>query len=383
MNSSGGEGAEVIYALRNSSTLARNVLENIEQAGQKVTKYYQRRLPENPIEDYYFIHRDTGNTQPIIVQYGYIDNSSDAARLQEHLLDYAEGVVKGVAEYIGINYVSPDGSIDEYYTVKSGDSLWSIAQKFNTTVSALKELNRLTSNNLSIGQKLKIPTTSITPPNEQEYITYTVKSGDTLYKIANQSNTSVQQLIDLNNLTSTNLSIGQTLLIPSKDNSSNNNSTTTYTVKSGDSLWSISQMFNITVQQIINANNLTTNNLSIGQVLTIPNFNMEDNGNNDSSTITYTVKTGDSLYSIAKRFNTTVDEIKRLNQLSSNLLSLGQKLIIPSATGDSYATYTVRLNDSLYKIASRYGTTVDELKKINNLTSNSLSIGQQLLVPIQ
>lgn len=359
------------------------MLENIEQAGQKVTKYYQRRLPENPIEDYYFIHRDTGNTQPIIVQYGYIDNSSDAARLQEHLLDYAEGVVKGVAEYIGINYVSLDGSIDEYYTVKSGDSLWSIAQKFNTTVSALKELNRLTSNNLSIGQKLKIPTTSITPPNEQEYITYTVKSGDTLYKIANQSNTSVQQLIDLNNLTSTNLSIGQTLLIPSKDNSSNNNSTTTYTVKSGDSLWSISQMFNITVQQIINANNLTTNNLSIGQVLTIPNFNMEDNGNNDSSTITYTVKTGDSLYSIAKRFNTTVDEIKRLNQLSSNLLSLGQKLIIPSATGDSYATYTVRLNDSLYKIASRYGTTVDELKKINNLTSNSLSIGQQLLVPIQ
>jgi len=359
-------------------------LENIEQAGQKVNKYYQRRLPERPMQDYYYIHRDTGNTQALLVEYGYIDNTNDIKRLQENLLDYVEGVVRAVANYAGITYVPPEGSSDEYYTVKSGDSLWSIAQKFNTTVSEIKALNQLTSNNLSVGQQLKIPTISTTPPtNEQEYITYTVKSGDTLYKIANQYNTTVQQILDLNNLSSSSLSIGQQLIIPVNDNSSNNTSPIKYTVKSGDSLWSISRQFNVTVQQIIDANNLSTNNLSIGQVLIIPNSNMEDNGNSGSSTITYTVKTGDSLYSIAKKYNTTVDELKRLNGLSSNLLSLGQTLIIPSTTDNSYATYTVRLNDSLYKIATLYNTTVDELKRINNLTSNQLSIGQRLLVPIQ
>ena len=72
-----------------------------------------------------------------------------------------------------------------------------------------------------------------------------------------------------------------------------------------------------------NLNNLTSNNLSIGQVLKIPN-------NNSSATITYIVQKGDTLYSIARTYNTTVDEIKRLNNLTTNTLSLNQKLILPA-----------------------------------------------------
>lgn len=98
------------------------------------------------------------------------------------------------------------------YTVKKGDSLYTIAKKYNTTVNALTTLNKLTSNNLSIGQILKIPTST---QNVTEPI-YTVKSGDTLYSIARKYNTTVSEIINRNNLKTSNLSIGQELIIPNK-----------------------------------------------------------------------------------------------------------------------------------------------------------------------
>lgn len=146
-----------------------------------------------------------------------------------------------------------------------GDSLWSIANKFNTTVANLKSLNNLSSNLLQIGQKLKINATSLNPINEY----YTVKKGDTLYSIASKNNLTVQELKELNNLTSNNLSIGQTLLI--KKNPKENTNVTTYNVKSGDTLYSIARKYNTTVSELINRNNLKTSNLKIGQELIIPN----------------------------------------------------------------------------------------------------------------
>ena len=77
LNSGGGSGAEVIYALRNNNTLANNILDNIKNTGQKVRKTYQRRLPSNMTKDYYFIHRNTGNTEPLIVEYGFIDDKNN------------------------------------------------------------------------------------------------------------------------------------------------------------------------------------------------------------------------------------------------------------------------------------------------------------------
>ena len=74
LNAGGGTGAEVIYALRNSPELASSVLKNIGLTGQSTRRAYQRTLPSNPGKDYYFIHRDTGNTEPIIVEYGFIDD---------------------------------------------------------------------------------------------------------------------------------------------------------------------------------------------------------------------------------------------------------------------------------------------------------------------
>lgn len=319
VNSGGGEGAEVIYALRNKDTLAKRILENIGAAGQETRKYYQRRLPSDTSKDYYFIHRNTGNLEPLIVEYGFIDNTKDVEFLKENYEELAEAVISAVANYIGVPYTPPEDLITNTYVVQKGDSLYSIANKLGTTVSELKKENNLTSNTLQIGEVLRIPTKEIYEGEENVYI---VQKGDTLYSIAMANNTTVDELKRINNLTSNILSIGQVLKLPS-DKASNvekEENTISYTVQKGDSLYSIARKYNTTIDRIKDLNNLTTNLLSIGQVLLIPtDTNLET---------TYTVQKGDSLYSIAKKYNTTVNRLKQLNNLTSNLLSIGQILIV-------------------------------------------------------
>ncbi len=319
VNSGGGEGAEVIYALRNKDTLAKRILENIGATGQETRKYYQRRLPSDTSKDYYFIHRNTGNLEPLIVEYGFIDNTKDVEFLKENYEELAEAVISAVANYIGVPYKAPNGLITNTYVVQKGDTLYSIANKLGTTVSELKKENNLTSNTLQIGEVLRIPTKEIYEEEENIYI---VKKGDSLYSIANKYNTTVDELKRINNLTSNILSIGQVLKLPS-DKASNvekEENNISYTVQKGDSLYSIARKYDTTIDRIKDLNNLTTNLLSIGQVLLIPtDTNLET---------TYTVQKGDSLYSIAKKYNTTVDRLKQLNNLTSNLLSIGQILIV-------------------------------------------------------
>ena len=235
VNSGGGEGAEVIYALRNRDTLARRILENIGTTGQTTRKYYQRRLPSDTSKDYYFIHRNTGNLEPLIVEYGFIDDTKDVEFLKENYKELAEAVISAVANYIGVPYTPPEGLITNTYIVQKGDSLYSIANKLGTTVSELKKENNLTSNTLQIGEVLRIPSKEV---YEGETNIYTVKSGDSLYKIAQNNNTTIDEIKRLNNLTSNNLVIGQTLKLPSPLTPEN-----TYTVKSGDSLYKIAQKY--------------------------------------------------------------------------------------------------------------------------------------------
>ena len=370
VNSGGGEGAEVIYALRNRDTLAKRILENIGATGQTTRKYYQRRLPSDTSKDYYFIHRNTGNLEPLIVEYGFIDNTKDVEFLKENYEKLAEAVISAVANYIGVPYVAPDGLITNTYVVQKGDSLYSIAAKLGTTVTELKKENNLTSNTLQIGQVLRIPTKEI---YEEEENVYVVKKGDTLYGIAQANNTTVDEIKKLNNLTSNILSTGQLLKIPSALLPE-----ATYTVKKGDSLYSIANKYNTTVDELKRINNLTSNTLSIGQLLKLPSDKASDE-EKEENTITYTVQKGDSLYSIAKKYNTTIDAIKNLNNLTTNILSIGQVLLIPTST-NLETIYTVQRGDSLYSIAKKYDTTVDRLKQLNNLSSNLLSVGQILIV---
>ena len=370
VNSGGGEGAEVIYALRNRDTLARRILENIGAAGQETRKYYQRRLPSDTSKDYYFIHRNTGNLEPLIVEYGFIDNTKDVEFLKENYKELAEAVIAAVANYIGVPYTPPEGITTNTYVVQKGDSLYSIANKLGTTVSELKKENNLTTNTLQIGEVLRIPTKEIYEGEENVYI---VQKGDTLYSVAMANNTTVDELKKANNLTSNVLSTGQLLKIPSALLPES-----TYIVKKGDSLYSIANKYNTTVDELKRINNLTSNILSIGQVLKLPSDKVSD-VEKEENTISYTVQKGDSLYSIARKYSTTIDKIKDLNNLTTNLLSIGQVLLIPTDT-NLETTYTVQKGDSLYSIAKKYDTTVDRLKQLNNLKSNLLSIGQILIV---
>ena len=89
-------------------------------------KYYQRRLPENPMKDYYYIQRLTGDAETLLVEYGFIDNQADARKLQNNIEDYVEGALKAIVEYAGYEYKEPSSSDDnsDYYTVKRGDTIF-------------------------------------------------------------------------------------------------------------------------------------------------------------------------------------------------------------------------------------------------------------------
>lgn len=313
INAGSGDGAEIIYALRNNDTFARKIATEFENAGQNVRKYYQRRLPSNPAKDYYYIMRDTPNNETVIVEYGFADSTGDdVSQLKNNWENLAEAVTKAIVEYAGGKYVAPDGS--NYYTVKSGDSLWSISKKFGITVDELKSANNLSSNLLSVGQNLIIPGKEAQATGDE----YVVKKGDTLYSIARKYNTSVDNLKSINNITTDSLAIGQIIKLPSTSSTASD----TYIVKKGDSLYSIARTYNTSVDKLKEINNLTSNALAIGQVLKLSSSNASEN-------VVYTVKKGDSLYSIAREYGTTVDAIKKLNNITSNTLSIGQKLLLP------------------------------------------------------
>lgn len=309
----GGDGAEVIYALRNKDTLSNLILDELSKEGQNMRKAYQRRLPSNTAKDYYFMQRNTGNTEAITVEYGFLDSKGDDVnQLKNNWQNYAEAVVRAILEYLNLTYIPVEGQ--NYYTVKSGDSLWSIAKKFNVSVADLKDSNGLVSSLLSIGQVLKIP---VQEQEEESKNIYVVKKGDSLYKIAKEYDTTINELIKLNNLSNTNLSIGQILKIPTVKSKETEY---LYTVKSGDSLYKIAREYNTTVDELMKLNNLSSISLSIGQTLKIPQITTSAQDNY------YMVKSGDNLYKIASKYNTTVNNLVKLNNLSNTTLSIGQKL---------------------------------------------------------
>ena len=251
------EGTEIIYALRNTNELSKNILDELDKAGLPTRTAYQRRLPNNPSKDYYFIHRETGSTQPIIIEYGYMTTPQDLRRVQENYKKYVNAVVKGVLDTFDIGEEIIQDDTKNTYTVKAGDTLWSIARRFNTTVEDLMKYNNLSSDVITIGTVLTIPTTTDSSTNLNSSM-YVVKAGDTLWNIAKRYNTTVEILMMMNNLNTDLITIGQRLMVPNKN---------VYVVKAGDTLWNIAKRNNTTVENLMMLNNLNTDLIKPGQII--------------------------------------------------------------------------------------------------------------------
>ena len=324
------------------------------------------------------------------------------------------------------------------YTAVAGDSLWGIAQKFGMTLDELKKANGLTSNNLYVGQTLKVRksvqqnTNNETNQNQNSNVnnndrpqqtvtsaeTYTVKSGDSLWKIATNHNMSVSQLKNLNKLSNDMIFVGQKLVVSEKKQSAPSQSQnkpsqnqvtkpSTYTVKSGDSVWKIAHECGMSMNELVSLNGIKNNLIFPGQVLKVKagakaenvsksetSGSKNQNAASNGSSSTYTVKSGDSVWKISHEHGMSMDELKSLNGLKDNLIIPGQVLKIKGTssntkqkiktsskeTAEAGATYVVKSGDSLWAVANKQGLTVAELKRINGLSSDTIYVGQRLKV---
>lgn len=343
------------------------------------------------------------------------------------------------------------------YTVVSGDGLYAIARKTGTSIQDLLNLNGLSLNStIYPGQVLKLSLNSeassseetatsteetsseaISTSSDQATTTstgsYTVVSGDGLYAIARKTGTSIQDLLSLNGLTLTStIYPGQVLKLSSTSEVSSSEETTasteetnseetasnevqtsssagSYTVVSGDSLYAIARKTGTSIQDLLSLNGLNLNSvIHPGQVLQLSNA-YESSSTEETVTTTeetasseetstsgntqmYYVHQGDTLYRIARNNGISLSTLLEWNNLSvDSPIHPGQGLIVSygssssseesnTTTQSSESTYTVKAGDGLWRIAKNHGLTLDELKAMNQLTSNIIQPGQVLIV---
>lgn len=177
--------------------------------------------------------------------------------------------------------------------------------------------------------------------------------------------------------------VGQSLKVPEYYKAKDTN--ISYVVKKGDNLYSIARQYGINVSDLKKYNNLASDVLSIGQIIEIPSSTSivtpsEDDIINEENT--YIVQRGDTLYSISKKYGVSIEDIKNANNLTSDILTVGNTIIIPigSTSVNNIIIYKVKRGDSLWALAREYNTTIDDIKQLNNLTSNVLKIGQELQI---
>lgn len=108
INSGGGEGSETIYSVHEDGLLARRIMNELVQTGMKERRVFNRTLPGNPKKDYYYMHRETGDVQTVIVEYGFADNPGDTEKIRTGWKDLAEAVVRGFCRHNNIAYIPPN-----------------------------------------------------------------------------------------------------------------------------------------------------------------------------------------------------------------------------------------------------------------------------------
>lgn len=227
-----------------------------------------------------------------------------------------------------------------YYTVQAGDSLWIIGTKHATTVDAIKTINNLSSDQIMPGQILKVPGAVSPAGGIPNSVVYTVKAGDSLFLIGQKFGVSAAKIQNYNGLVGSNINIGQILNVPLPLQKS-------YIVQSGDTLFLLARRFNTTVDGLSTVNRLTSTNLWIGQQLFVPdNGSQPPSGSGDkppapelpvggqwgmipAGVVLYHIKAGENLSILAYRYRTTEAAIMTANHLHTDLVMVNQPIFIP------------------------------------------------------
>jgi len=321
----------------------------------------------------------------------------------------------------------------EYHKVKSGETLSSIAQKYGLTVAELKKKNNIKGNKLSLKQRIKVKDEETiveninVPVNNapriaesskatdqdalKSHTSHTVKKGETLSSIAKMYNMSVAELRRINNLPKGKIHSGQELLLNVQPGSDKNTETakaevpqktSIHKVVSGESLFSIAKENNMTVEDLKKINNIPNGKIRPGQELKLVQ-QPEQTKNVEVAKVetpqkgaTHKVVSGESLFSIAKQYNMSVEDLKKINNLPKGKIKPGQELKLAQQTEQPKpaknievakvetprkgATHKVASGESLYSISKMYNVSVDDLKKINNLPKGKIRPGQELKI---
>jgi LysM repeat protein len=296
---------------------------------------------------------------------------------------------------------------EESYTVQTGDTIQSIANRFDVTTDALLQYNGIIDpNRIFRGQVLNIPIGVVTPPQ-----THLVQPGETLQWIAERYNVTIEALIDANDITDTSrLTVGRLLTLPATGGPSI--FTTEHIVQPGQTLREIGDLYGISWEELASVNNLPNPNLiQVGQTLIVPAFSATPTVTPATQPVavvpapttsqpqtqlqTYVVRVGDNPSLIADRFGVTLQSLIELNNLGGNLpIFAGDILLIPPTggalgVGGAVATttafeaapgqYVVQPGDTLFGIASRYGRNIYDIAAANGLLNlNAIYVGQAL-----
>jgi LysM repeat protein len=309
------------------------------------------------------------------------------------------------------------------HKVISGESLSSISKMYNVPVDELKKLNNLTDGKIKPGQAVKVSqptevaanttTETAKPVNTAKKITHKVTEGESLYLISKNYNVSIDELKKLNNLADGKIKPGQEIKVSLPAEVAANTTTeaskpasatkvTTHRVKNGESLYLIAKNYNVSIDDLKKINNLADGKIKPGQEIKVSmpaevaaNTTTEASKPASATKITtHKVKNGESLYLIAKKYNVSIDDLKKLNNLADGKIKPRQEIkvsqqieavekvteIAKTEAPANTVKHKVTKGESLFSIAKNNNISVDELKKLNNLTTNEIKFGQELAV---
>ncbi len=302
--------------------------------------------------------------------------------------------------------------------IPAGASLWSIAQEYDTTVSALKKLNNLKSDSIIAGKTLKVSgkaSKSTTKSSSSTSATYTVKNGDTLGGIANKHDMSLSDLLSKNDISASKVIFpGNKLKVKGSASSSSNSSksqktssssgSSSYTVKNGDTLGSIAIKHNMSLSSLLSKNDISASKVIFpGDKIKVSGSSSSGSSSkssqkkpSSSASSSYTVKSGDTLSGIASKHGMSLSELLKANDISaSKPIFPGSKIKVSGGSSSSSSsskstakpkaktsTYTVKSGDTLSGIATSHDMKLASLLNLNPdySASSPLKIGAKLKV---